>query len=104
MDCDMVTFCNSCLYPVHDQYLELLMPQINLNTTPEFEQQLATLMRLKSLATKSDAIRLAVAAQARAAEAESLRRDFSQLIGIAKSTRTGLFDSDAALWDGDEGH
>jgi hypothetical protein len=43
---------------------ERVVAQINLNTTPDFEQHLATLMRLKGLPSKSEAIRMAVAAQA----------------------------------------
>ncbi|MGQ0801582.1 MAG: hypothetical protein ACT4NL_15900 [Pseudomarimonas sp.] len=79
------------------------MAQINLNTTPEFEQQLATLMRLQSLPSKSEAIRMAVAAQAQAAERASLRRDFKQLIGIVTAERQGRFDSDSALWEAGDG-
>ena len=80
------------------------MPQINLHTTPEFEQQLALLMRLKALPSKSEAIRLAVAAQAKAAQQEGLRHDFMALVGIIKPRQKGRFDSDAALWDKDRGH
>jgi len=77
------------------------MPQINLHTTPEFEQQLALLMRLKALPSKSEAIRLAVAAQAKVAQQEGLRHDFTALVGIITPRQPGRFDSDAALWDKD---
>lgn len=80
------------------------MPQINLHTTPEFEQQLALLMRLKALPSKSEAIRLAVAAQAKAAQQEGLRHDFTALVGIIKPRQKGRFASDAALWDKDRDH
>ena len=80
------------------------MPQINLHTTPEFEQQLALLMRLRALPSKSEAIRLAVAAQAKAAQQEGLRHDFTALVGIIKPRKKGRFNSDAPLWDKDRDH
>ena len=77
------------------------MAQINLHTTPEFEQQLGLLMRLKSIPTKSEAIRMAVAAQAKAAQISQQRRDFSALIGMLKSEQPGRFATDDALWEKD---
>lgn len=77
------------------------MAQINLHTTPEFEQQLGELMRLKSISTKSEAIRMAVAAQAKAAQMSQQRRDFSALIGLFAPEQTGRFANDDALWEGD---
>jgi hypothetical protein len=74
------------------------MAQINLNTTPEFERQLATLMRLKSIPTKSEAIRMAVAEQAKAAQMSQRRRDFSALVGILKPEQPARFADDDALW------
>ena len=47
------------------------MSQINFHTTPEFDAQLGVLMRLKAIPRKSEAIRMAVAAQT-----SHLRRDF----------------------------
>lgn len=80
------------------------MPQINLHTTPEFEQQLALLMRLKALPSKSEAIRLAVAAQARAAQQDGLRRDFTALVGLVKPRQPGRFNANDALWEKDRDH
>ncbi len=77
------------------------MAQINLHTTPEFEQQLGVLMRLKSISTKSEAIRLAVAEQAKAAQLSQRRRDYSALIGMIKPEQAGRFASDDALWEKD---
>ena len=77
------------------------MPQINFHTTPEFEQQLSLLMRLKSLPSKSEAIRVAVAAQAKAAQLGHLRRDFSALVGMFKPKHQGRFSSDTELWEKD---
>ena len=80
------------------------MPQINLHTTPEFEQQLALLMRLKALPSKSEAIRMAVAAQAKAAQLEGLRGDFTALVGLIKPRKKGRFESNDRLWDKDRDH
>lgn len=77
------------------------MPQINLHTTPEFEQQLGDLMRLKSIPSKSEAIRMAVAAQAKAAQLSQRRRDFSALIGLLRTEQPGRFANDSALWEKD---
>jgi hypothetical protein len=84
-------------------YMGQAMAQINLHSTPEFERSLALLMRLKRLPSKSEAIRLAVIEQAKAARLESLRRDFVALVGTVKPRRKGRFASDAALWDGQRG-
>jgi len=77
------------------------MSQINFHTTPEFDRQLSLLMRLKAIPSKSEAIRLAVALQAKAAQDSHLRRDFSALIGIVKPAQPGRFSSDDALWSQD---
>lgn len=75
------------------------MPQIHIDTTPDFERDLSTLMRRQALSNTSDAIRRAVAAQARATEALPLRRDFSALIGLAQPQGPARFVDDAALWE-----
>ncbi len=77
------------------------MAQINLHVTPEFESQLALLMRLKSIPSKSEAIRMAVAAQANAAQMSHLRRDFSALVGLIKPKQRARFENDDALWEQD---
>lgn len=77
------------------------MPQINLHTTPEFEAQLGLLMRLKAIPSKSEAIRLAVAAQAKAAQEGHRRRDFSALVGLIKPKQRARFNNDEALWESD---
>lgn len=78
------------------------MAQINLHTTPEFEQQLGLLMRLKDIPSKSEAIRMAVAAQAKAAQLSQRRRDFSALIGLVEAAQPARFATDDALWEKDE--
>lgn len=77
------------------------MAQINFHTTPEFERQLSVLMRLKAIPTKSEAIRIAVAAQAKAAQATLLRTDFSALIGLVAQSQNARFISDDELWEKD---
>jgi hypothetical protein len=80
------------------------MSQINLHTTPEFEQQLGLLMRLKAIPSKSEAIRMAVAAQAKVAQDSHLRRDFSALVGLIKPKQRARFNNDDALWEQDKPH
>jgi hypothetical protein len=75
------------------------MAQLNLHITPEFESQLAVLMRLKAIPSKSEAIRMAVAAQAKAAQMSQLRRDFSALVGLIKPNQRARFEDDDALWE-----
>jgi hypothetical protein len=57
------------------------MAQINLHTTPEFEAELAALMKGRGIKTKSEAIRLAVH-EAAAPYAAPPKRDLSALIGM----------------------
>jgi hypothetical protein len=78
------------------------MAQINLHVTPEFESQLAVLMRLRSIPSKSEAIRVAVAEQAKAAQMSHLRRDYSALVGLIKPTQRARFENDDALWEQDK--
>ncbi len=78
------------------------MAQINLHITPEFESQLDVLMRLKGIPSKSEAIRMAVAAQAKAAQASHLRRDFSALVGLIEPKQRARFENDDALWEQDK--
>ncbi len=77
------------------------MPQLNLHLTPEFEEALDELMRLRQLRTKSEAVRLAVL---ETAERERRRRspaDFSSWLGLGRQTPVNpkpRFRSDADLW------
>jgi Arc/MetJ-type ribon-helix-helix transcriptional regulator len=57
------------------------VPQLNLNTTPEFERDLEALMKTRGLKSKSEAIRAAVH-EARQAKDPPLKRDLSGLIGL----------------------
>ena len=81
------------------------MSQINLHTTPAFDKALARLMRLRGIATKSEAIRVAVA---EAAQREGRRAPggFRALIGAAGRAPLNprpRFHSDDDLWDAGDG-
>jgi hypothetical protein len=78
------------------------MAQINLHVTAEFESQLAVLMRLRSIPSKSEAIRVAVAEQAKAAQMSHLRRDFSALVHLVMPKQRARFENDDALWEQDK--
>lgn len=76
------------------------MKQLNLNVTPEFERDLRRLMKLRNIARKSDAIRLAVreAVERLAAGAEC---DFRAWLGWglkAPVRRRRRFRSEDQLW------
>jgi len=57
------------------------MAQVNLHTTPEFEEALSALMEGRKLKSKSEAIRLAVQEAAAPYRARK-KRDLSVLIGL----------------------
>ena len=76
------------------------MAQININTTPEFERDLKTLMKRRQLTRKSDAIRYAVHA---AVESDRRRRDFQALIGALDTYPDNprrCFADEDELWSG----
>jgi Arc/MetJ-type ribon-helix-helix transcriptional regulator len=56
------------------------MAQINMHTTPEFEVELAALMRARGIPTKSEAIRVAV--REAAVRARPGKRDLRTLRGL----------------------
>jgi hypothetical protein len=81
--------------------------QINLHVTPEFERALRRLMKLRGIASKSDAIRIAVKEAAERAIAAP-RGSFRSLLGIglgAPLNPNPRFKSDDDLWrkDGEDG-
>lgn len=87
----------------------MYMAQLNMHTTPEFEEQLARLMQLRGIATKSEAIRVAVReGLARAVRGRSQELDFRDWIGAAREAELAprpRFATDDDLWrtdrDGD---
>jgi hypothetical protein len=65
------------------------MAQINLHTTPEFEENLAKLMRERGIRSKSEAIRIAVREAANDSEPpRPIERDWS-VVGWAKRASGG---------------
>ena len=79
------------------------MAQLNINVTPRFDRAMERLMRLRGIATKSEAVRVAVQEAADRAERESERYDFRRLVGLAKRSPLNprpRFRSDDELWEG----
>jgi Arc/MetJ-type ribon-helix-helix transcriptional regulator len=77
------------------------MKQINLNVTPEFERNLNAVMRTRGIASKSDAIRIAVREAAERLKESSPPDDFREWIGIglkAPLNHTPRFKDEDALW------
>ena len=77
------------------------MPQLNIHLTDEFSQQLEQFMRLRSLKTKSSAVREAVRSALKHELEQRERADFESWIGLA--TRSPIntkpqFNSDDDLW------
>jgi hypothetical protein len=75
--------------------------QLNINVTPEFERALERLMRLRSIASKSEAVRVAV--QEAAAREERARRqpNFQKWRGAALAAAPNpkpRFRSEDDLW------
>jgi Arc/MetJ-type ribon-helix-helix transcriptional regulator len=68
------------------------MAQVNLHTTPEFEEDLAALIKGRGLRSKSEAIRLAVR-EAAAAYKPVPKHDLSALIGFVDRLPGGRQDS-----------
>lgn len=77
------------------------MGQLNMHVTPEFDQALAELMRRRKLATKSEAIRLAVQEAVARLRGEQRRVDFREWIGAGLAVPPNprpRFRSDDDLW------
>lgn len=79
----------------------MYMSQLNLHVKPQFERDLARLMRLRGIRTKSEAIRLAVRETVERAQRSSNRTDFAAWKGAALAAALNprpRFDSEDALW------
>ena len=81
------------MYTVH-------VPQLNLHMTPEFEKALARLMRVRGIATKSEAVRVAVIEAAERARRQPRPNAFRELIGagLRGPRRKPRFRSEDDLW------
>lgn len=89
---------------LEDNVYNMYMSQLNLHVKPDFDRDLASLMRLRGIATKSEAIRIAVREAAERAQ-RSTRTDFSGWKGAALDAALNpkpRFSSDDELW-GDNG-
>lgn len=80
----------------------MYMSQLNMHTTPEFEEDLVRLMELRGIPTKSEAIRRVVReALERARRARSHERDFREWLGAAREAELNprpRFSSEDDLW------
>lgn len=77
------------------------MAQLNINQTPEFEEDLQRLMSLRKYGSKSEAVRLAVKeCVARALEAGP-ECNFSDWLGLAKPDENAQprFKNHSEIWD-----
>lgn len=76
------------------------MPQINLNVTPEFAEDLERLVRLRGLSNRSQAIRIAVKEAVERALAATPAGGIASLRGIAVqgSRCSRRFADDDELW------
>ena len=82
----------------------MYMSQLNLHVKPDFERDLARLMRLRGLPTKSAAIRLAVRETLERVERAGSRTDFASWRGAALAAELNpnpRFTSDDDLWSAD---
>ena len=77
------------------------MPQINLNVTPQFAEDLERLVRLRGLPNRSQAIRVAVREAVERALAEAPAGGIASLQGIAVqgARRRRRFTDDDGLWE-----
>jgi hypothetical protein len=78
------------------------MKQLNLQLTPEFEEELAEYMRLRRVRTKSDAVRLAVREAVARERRQPMNSDFSKWLGLGVRVPENpepKFKSDDDLWN-----
>jgi Arc/MetJ-type ribon-helix-helix transcriptional regulator len=78
------------------------MAQLNVHVTPEFEEALARLVRLRKLASKSEAVRVAVRETLERETQRAGGPDFRSWIGAARKVPLNprpRFRSDDDLWE-----
>lgn len=78
------------------------MTQLNIQVSPEFEQNLQRYMKLKGIRTKSEALRTAVRESLNAIVREERKTDFNAWLGAAKRVPQNprpRFPTDDALWE-----
>jgi hypothetical protein len=77
------------------------MGQLNMHVTPEFDLALSELMRRRQLATKSEAIRVAVQEAVARLRGERRRVDYREWVGAGLAVPPNAnprFRSDDDLW------
>ena len=82
----------------------MYMSQLNLHVKPDFERDLARLMRLRGIPNKSEAIRLAVRETLDRANRTGAGTNFAKWKGAALAAKLNpeaRFGSDDDLWAGD---
>lgn len=80
---------------------EWSVSQLNIQMNPEFERNLAQLMRLRGLKTKSETIRVAVQESLERLLDQQRKTDFHEWLGLAVSAPQNpspRFGSDDDLW------
>lgn len=78
------------------------MPQFNINITREFETLLAEFMKLRNIAIKSEAIRVALRECIEYHKRETSTSDFTELLGIGKRVALNpspKFSSHDKIWE-----
>jgi hypothetical protein len=81
------------------------MAQLNINLAPEFQDNLEKLMRLRRIASKSEAVRLAVKEAVERETTKKPQTDWRALIGWANQfpeNPNPKFESHDELWDKDK--
>jgi len=79
----------------------MIMGQINIHLTPEFEFSLGEFMRLRAISTKSEAVRVAVSESLDRVRARPRSTDFAEWVGAgleAPENPSPRFRSDDDLW------
>lgn len=79
-----------------------IVSQLNINQTPEFEEDLSRLMRVRKIATKSEAVRMAVRESLERSLQSACPVDYRSWIGLAAGEGENLqprFRSDDDLWN-----
>lgn len=88
---------------LYNRYTLALMSQLNIRTDKALERKLSRLMKVRRIATKSEAIRFAIHdCLERALEQSEISTDFNSWIGWAKRAPLNSnpkFQSDDELWD-----
>jgi|GEM_PF-1710227 len=81
--------------------MAIIMTQLNIHMTPEFERDLRKFMRVRHLPSKAKAIRTAIRECLEHSVYHAKKTDFSSWIGLGKQVppnKKNKFHSDDDLW------